>query len=288
MKKLFSILLLIFLTIPSFSQEEDINNSLLWEISGNGIKSPSYLFGTIHIIPEKDYFFTNKMKESFDKCNTLALEIDINIPLLKQIEIAKKVIIPNNKTLEDYMSPQEFESFKIYMLDSLKVKENRFKQIQKIKPIFSMSIILSDMIKNPVAYEQKLNKMANKNDMDIVGLETVEYQMKILDSIDIQSQVYEFCIKNHSSNPIHEYNQMLDIYLKQDINKLYNLTSEDEFVKKIETNLLITRNKNWIPLIINLISKDPTFIAVGSAHLGGENGILEQLKREGYTLIPIK
>jgi uncharacterized protein YbaP (TraB family) len=32
--------------------------SLLWKIEGKGLSKPSYLFGTIHLIPEDKYFFT--------------------------------------------------------------------------------------------------------------------------------------------------------------------------------------------------------------------------------------
>ena len=39
--------------------------ALLWQISGNGLKAPSYLFGTMHIISNENYFFgENAKKES--------------------------------------------------------------------------------------------------------------------------------------------------------------------------------------------------------------------------------
>jgi uncharacterized protein YbaP (TraB family) len=139
-----------------------------------------------------------------------------------------------------------------------------------------------------VAYEKKLNKMADKNKMNIVGLETIEYQINILDSIDIQTQVTEFFVKNLHSNPLEEYNSMLEIYKSQNIDKLIEMSTEDEFMSKIENNLITKRNNNWIPIIKSLISKNSTFIAVGSAHLSGKNGILEKLKNEGYTITPVK
>jgi uncharacterized protein YbaP (TraB family) len=288
MKKTLLILAL-FLSIQNiFAQNETDRNSLLWKISGNGISSPSYIFGTIHLIPEKDYFFSDKMKEAFNECKTLALEIDIDIPLKEQMAIAQKAIIPDNKTVENFMTSEEFNDYKSYIIDSLKIKESRFNQIQRIKPIFSVGIILNDMLENPVAYEKKLNKMADKNKMNIVGLETIEYQINILDSIDIQTQVSEIFVKNLHSNPLEEYKLMLDIYKSQNVDKLIEISQEDEFFTKIENNLVTKRNNNWIPIIKSLISKNSTFIAVGSAHLSGKNGILEKLKNEGYTITPVK
>jgi hypothetical protein len=60
---------------PGISQDK---NSLLWEISGNGIEKPSYLYGTVHIICESDYFIKEKVNTAFSKTSKLALELNFN------------------------------------------------------------------------------------------------------------------------------------------------------------------------------------------------------------------
>ena len=94
---IFFTVLLTFSRSISFAQSE---NSILWEISGNGLEHPSYIFGTIHMIPENDYFFTKSAKNCFNSCQTLVLETDIDIPLKKQIELAKQIMLPNGNTIK--------------------------------------------------------------------------------------------------------------------------------------------------------------------------------------------
>ncbi|MDP6909440.1 MAG: TraB/GumN family protein, partial [Flavobacteriales bacterium] len=49
-------------------------NSLLWKISGKEISKPSYLFGTIHMLPQDKFFFSDKMQEALNNSEVLALE----------------------------------------------------------------------------------------------------------------------------------------------------------------------------------------------------------------------
>ncbi|MCA6473216.1 MAG: TraB/GumN family protein, partial [Chitinophagaceae bacterium] len=57
--------LLLFSSVPSPAQEKK-NNALLWEISGNGLTQPSYLFGTIHMICKEDFVLSDIVKEKFN------------------------------------------------------------------------------------------------------------------------------------------------------------------------------------------------------------------------------
>lgn len=56
---------------------QPLAKSILWEISGNGLSQPSYLFGTIHMICATDYMWHDYMQEAFDKSDEVILEIDM-------------------------------------------------------------------------------------------------------------------------------------------------------------------------------------------------------------------
>ena len=206
-----------FVQTENLRQKENLENSLLWEISGNGLEAPSYLFGTIHLIPKKDYFFTKTMKEKFEICKTLVLEIDIDIPLSKQIEIAKKIILPSGKTLKDYMTDDEFNSFQSYVLDTLNVKEKKFKQIQRIQPFYGAVIILNELLDKTVVNEKKLSKAAKKNEMTVTALETVEEQISIISKISIEEQVRMMYVEGLDKHPLTEFNKLLEAYKTQNL-----------------------------------------------------------------------
>ena len=51
--------------------------------------------------------------------------------------------------------------------------------------------------------------------------------------------------------------------------------------------LLDDRNKNWVGQLKNILKEKNIFIAVGAGHLVGKNGLIELLKKEGYTVKPL-
>ena len=57
--------------------------------------------------------------------------------------------------------------------------------------------------------------------------------------------------------------------------------------KKTKKIILDNRNENWIKQLPGLMEKESLFIAVGSAHLAGESGIINLLKKAGYIVKPV-
>jgi len=281
----------IFLIISLFfalNVNAQINNntekSLLWEISGNGLEKPSYIFGTMHLVPKDDYFFDEKMQEKLNSCKKLILEIDINIPLKKQIEIAKQVLLPKGKLLSDYMTAEEFDEFQSYIIDTLKIKKSTFKKINKIKPLLGSSLIINELAGKTKAYEKELNRLAKKNDMSVEGLETMEFQMSLINDISIEDQIKMMTEDEMTGNPMDVYNEMLKAYKEQDLDKLKSLMDADDSMASIEDDFLKNRNKDWIPKIEKLAKQSSVFIAVGAGHLPGEDGVLQLLIEKGYTI----
>ncbi|MCD4792677.1 MAG: TraB/GumN family protein [Bacteroidales bacterium] len=288
MKTLLAITILLYSHFIWAQDTVKYENALLWEITGNDIEEPSYIFGTIHLIPADDYFFTDIMKEKFENCKILALEIDINMSLLEQVSLAKKLILPDNKSLSDYMTEGEYKKFSDYVLDSLKIKQSKWNQIIKIKPLFSIPIILNELLPKTKTYETELNKIAKKKKMDIIGLETADYQIDVLNSISIEKQVEMITADEPEEDMLKEYLKMVSVYKEQNINEMLEMYKEDETMLEFEDELLIQRNSNWIPVIEKQIKKGSTFIAVGAMHLPGMKGVLNLLMLQGYSVSPVK
>ncbi len=289
MKKLVFLFFVFSFTNTIQAQTTDnAQNSLLWRISGNGLEKPSYIFGTIHLIPKDDYFFTETMKEKFDSCENLVLEIDINLSLAEQINAAKQMMFPDGKTLKDYMTENEFSRFKTYLSDSLGIKESTFKQIQRIKPLFSSGLILRDLTGKTKTYEEEFNKRAKKNKMKISGLETLQFQMDLINNISIEDQVKMLLEDDMKTNPLDDYKKLLSFYKAQNLDSLKVLINSDDSMAELGDKFLKDRNADWISKIEKLISKNSSFIAVGAGHLAGNDGVLNLLRQKGYIIEPVK
>jgi len=278
--QLASTLLLLYTAIGGFAQDA---NSLLWKISGKNLSKPSYLFGTIHMLPQDKYFFSDPMQKALSTSEVLALEATMDIPLAEQLKMAQEMLMPNGKTWADYLTAEEYAMVKAAFVDSLGIKEAKFeKQYNKIRPMYVSGLVLTELIGKIKMYEQELSSMAKKEKKPIIGLETLQEQMDIVSGISIEDQIAE--LKSGSEDILREYNKLLDAYLQQNLGELGKLATESEGFDEIEHKLLIERNRKWITIITEQLMKNSTFFAVGAMHLVGDEGLITQLRNAGYTV----
>jgi uncharacterized protein len=275
---------LICITSIAFTQNK---SSLLWEISGNGLTQPSYLFGTIHIIPKKQFFFTPAMKESFNSCEKLVMEIDnSSVTLKQQIEIGMKALLSDGQTLKGIMGDSAYTAFISYAIDSLNIKEKKTRKYNKLKPFYVTGLVLMDYIGKSKGYEKQLTKYAKRNKMEIDALESIEFQMNLVEKLPLENQAELFL----DLSSLREFDQLVNIYVKQDLDAMYKMSNEsysDEEAEFFVDAFINDRNADWIPKIEKFASKQATFIAVGALHLPGEKGVIELLRSKGYSMKPI-
>ncbi|MBN1598662.1 MAG: TraB/GumN family protein [Bacteroidales bacterium] len=277
--------LILFLIISNscfcFSQIK--NNSTLWEISGNGLNESSYLFGTLHAVPGKQFEISDSVQKYLNISGTLILEIDPDIPIGEQVKLAQRMFLPKGVTIENYIDSVQYELFYNYLKDSIKIKEGKINRYFTLKPAFMQTMILTEFIDKPKAYDIELKKLAGKK-KNFIPLETIDEQMNLLDSIPFEQQLaFNSC--NYKLDK--EYFSLLNLYLKQDLQGINSLMFSDPEFENIENDLLTERNINWIPKINESIANESSFIAVGCAHLIGDEGLISLLIKEGYILQPI-
>lgn len=261
------------------------DSSNLWKIEGNGIKT-SYLFGTMHLIPQKDFDLKNKVKTAFEASEQLVLELDMASPDFMK-DIMAHSYLEKGKELKSYMDDSEYELLDAY----LKEKTGAGMQMYNtVKPFMLMSVILMASFDGPMAsFEMSLITMAKEAHMEIEGLETYESQATIFEHNSYEKQIDDLVeiVQNPETNT-EIFNKMAQLYIAEDIEALYDYM--DVYMKNdvaLMTKFLDDRNNKWI-LEIAKFSKDvPTFYGVGAAHLGGNQGVINLLKEAGYTVTPI-
>ena len=268
--------------ITSFSQAQ-----LLYQISGNGLAEASYLYGTIHMLPKDQFALSNSLKRAFDASTTLAMEVDINMSGAEKIALAQSVLLPGGKTLQDFMAEQDYQQLKMYCMDSLEWSESKFERSSKLKPMFFSSILIQESMRNMASYEMEFNKMAKKKRKNVMGLETIDFQLGLFDQLPMQTQID--MLKQDYHSDLQTFDTLLACYLKEDLNQL-NILMNVETAAYPEFNalLLVNRNKSWIEPMGIQMQKESTFFAVGAGHLGGAQGVIALLREAGYTVTAIK
>lgn len=275
-------LLLYFLCLSGFSQAQ-----LLYQISGNGLTEASYLYGTIHILPKDKFELSNSLKRAFDASTTIAMEVDLDMSGAEKIALAQKVMLPDGKTLKDYMAAQDYLQLKAYCIDSLQWSESKFERSSKLKPMFFSSVLIQENMSNMASYEMEFNKMAKKKKKETIGLETIEFQLGLFDQLPMQTQVD--MLKQDYKSDMKNYDTLLACYLREDLETLGKLMAEDTSAyPEFNELMLVQRNKSWIAPMRAQMQKESTFFGVGAAHLSGPDGVVALLRAQGFTVTAIK
>ena len=273
---------LLLFTLTVFSSQAQ----LLYKIEGNNLQKPSYIYGTIHVMPKKDFVISDSIKSAFKTCKELAMEVDLNMDLKTQIEMVKLSMLPEGKTIADITSKENSDRIRNFCLDSINWKESKYNKISRFQPFFISSLITQELIGKSKSYEIEFKKLAKKNKMSMSGLETIQFQMNLLSEVSNQEQIKMLLLGLTKDNS--EFNKLLDTYLKKDINQLDTLMNNADLSPEFYSNFIVKRNQNWIPIISELIQKKSIFIAVGAAHLPGREGVLNLLQEAGYKITPIE
>lgn len=281
------------------AQSDKLPATLLWKITGNGIKKPSYLYGTIHLIGEKDYFLHAATTKAFKKTKRLVTEIDMSNQMAMAVEMMRLAPMKDGKTLQTVASAEEYQTIKNYFEKESKnpqLKMMPFSMVENWKPMLLQSLLYTDMIKGATkSYEMELVALAKKSKMTFGGLETIADQMSVFDKLDYSEQAKALAEsiaelkKGGAETGETEFAQLVSVYKTQDVDKMVeeSMSKMEEEMKGAEDALLYDRNERWIPLIGQFAKEEPTFFAVGAAHLGGERGVIRLLRKAGYTVEPV-
>lgn len=253
--------------------------SLLYEISGNSLKKTSYLYGTMHITSKQQLPIYEKAKEKLSISKLYLMELDpakMNSPAMYG-----KLMLPDNKTLKDYMSVKDY--------DALSIKFNaitgyQLLMFEKFQPIMIESIIEIMETKNKtdsfgvIMMDMELSLVAKQNNIQTKGIETPTEQIDAMLRIPVEDQLEILLASWQDTNQDTE-----DLYAKNDIDSLY-LATVSAMPATARKALITDRNQIMADRINSLIKKQSVFIAVGAAHLGGEEGVVNLLRRKGYIL----
>jgi uncharacterized protein len=271
------------------------DQSLLWRISGNGLKKPSYLYGTIHMIPKSELEFSEAVLRSLDQSERIVFEIDMKemTNFRTQISLMTKAFMKNGQTLKKLLPPDDYQ----YVHAKLEEKGMGMGMFERIKPMF-LSVLLAsdeeqdgpkDKSQKMTSVEMELYKLARKRKIKSGGLETVDFQMSVFDSIPYKAQAEMLVDGLRSAEAGIETNDdlasMLKMYKSQDITAMQQLIGQDSSAfGAYESVLLSGRNRNWIPAMGRMMLLQPTFFAVGAGHLGGTEGVVALLRKAGYRV----
>lgn len=289
MKRL-SIFLLGLLTqiLPASAQSGAEGQSLLWKVSGPGLKKSSWLFGTMHSICKDDYFFTPKMKEALAGSEQLVLEVDLSDPAMVN-QYQQHLMLPEGKTLRDFFPDEQvYTAFCKQLNDRYGIDATPF---VRFKPFMLLSMLSMKQLDcaMPESYEMNLLTEAGNRKLPVLGLESSLSQLQLFDRMpeaDIRRMLEESLQEDPQADSTGQ-EAMVRHYRNQDIEALYKLIVSTPEFRQHEKELISGRNVQWMNTLMHTLADKSNFIAVGAGHLGGPQGLIRLMRNAGLKVEPV-
>lgn len=302
MKRLLTLVAVLIATIGS-SQAQ-----IFYKVSGNGLQKPSYILGTLHLAPN-DYVEkiegVNQAMESVEQC---CWEVALSEMMDKIAEIQelpqKMNFLPEGMSLRDLLT--EEQAWQVDRLIKKVVGEEEDDEatiplfgMDNLSPIGLFNSVQILYITNNIpdytpnqSMDVQLMLKAQAKGLEIIGLESVEDQLKIMDfsQMPYEEQVTELMmlVENWEAFTT-ETNALVDAYYAHDIAGLTRIIEGIENSRVMSgpvdyNEIFVNRNLRWMEKIPQIMSEKSTFFIMGAGHLVAESGVLNQLRKLGYTV----
>jgi uncharacterized protein YbaP (TraB family) len=281
---IFAWILILATGFASYGQGE---KSLLWKISGNGLVEDSYLFGTIHLICPDQFMMDERIKSAFESTDQLVMELDMDDPTMQQ-KMQQLSLNAGMKNLEPQIKEEYKEALNQFLMENYGASISQF---GVLKPFVLSSMIMLKQLpcEQIESYELFFTNLATEQQKEILGLETVEFQMQVFDQIRIDYQLDELGKMVTEDYTQKEFAKMIEAYQAEDLDQLYKMIAESGTMTGDFAEIMLDdRNEEWIDDMENLMKEEATFFAVGAGHLGGENGVISLLEKAGYKVEAVK
>ena len=279
------ILLSIFLSacgLVAAAQDTD-SRPILYEISKPGSSETSYLFGTMHV---SDSAVTRVLEEVFpyvSKCNVFSGELD-----LTDVEMDMTLtgtMFLQDTTLQGLYSEEEYQQVQTFVIDKLGPAGS---MAMMMKPMWiSMSIVQQEMVVDPAeVIDMRLQLKAEEQQLAIEPLETMAEQVKAINDIPLADQaqaLLEFALDYDKQMSMSE--DLTEKYIEGDLEGMFAIYNSERFSDQIELSLINHRNQvMYDRLSVKLKEGKKVFCAVGALHLPGEQGLIQLLSENGFSV----
>jgi uncharacterized protein YbaP (TraB family) len=269
--------------------------SLLWEITGNGLKQPSYLFGTMHVSDKLAFHLGDSFYNAIKSVNVVALETN---PENWQEDFSHSVFYRNANRRSEYPGarrsdvPYDFMQITTFAIDTY---EEKIKAALAVEPSMINGMLYRNYDEQQGDFEEDtfldmyIFQVGKKLGKRVCGVEDFKESEKLV------MEAYRDMIKDQNKKRrSYDYESMMtnpkkveEAYRKGDLDLLDSLETLTVFSEAFQEKFLYKRNEIQANSIDTIMKKHALFVGVGAAHLPGPRGVIEMLRQKGYQLRPV-
>ncbi len=261
---------------------EKLADSLLWEITGNGLNQPSYLTGTFHIMCGKDFAILPKVKKTIESTDQLYLEVNFKDP--KELADMQKMMF-SESLLSEKLTADQLQRLEVVLQEQMGMTID---QVDKFTMNSLLSMLLVSAVECPIKkfLDLEIHALAEQAGKSVYALETIKEQSEFLSkAYPDEFMLQQFELMDEYSGLI---DQMVAAFKAEKLSALMDMIKDERFYnEQLDLWLLEVRNKNWVKKMPAIMQDNSTLFAVGAGHLPGKNGVIKLLREAGFSVQPV-
>ena len=288
MKQIKYILTLVLCTLSLCTSAQ-----LLWEVSGNGAKHKSYILATNRLVSMTFLDTIPNVFKCFSECNKVVTEFAMqDYEALSALRTA--AVLPDSTRLSNYYSEEEYK----YIDNTLRINLGMgLDQLCRMKPSYLTEMFRTELMRQWLHYDEQksmesfFESVAAERNMPVVGLDGIGETMYMLfDREPFHWQCKELLkVIQYPENEVKQERTLRDMYLEGRLNDIaYQIKGPDNTtsISFSDYTVYCQRNQQWVKRLKPYLTEGQCFITLNAIYLGGEKGLLEQLRAAGYRIRP--
>jgi len=271
-----------------------MHGQVLYRISGNSAKAPSYLFATNRIVGIEFLDSVPNLLPCFAKCRIVLTEFAMqDYEAIATLRTA--ALLPDSVLLDRYFTTEEYQSID----ESFRLAFGMgMDKLCRMKPSYLTAMYRDDLLQKWLDYDNRrsmeafFEALAAERNIPVRGLDEVGETMYILfDREPFHHQCKELVqIIEYPERETRVERTIADMYRYGRLTDIsYQLTSPDNnsTLSYSDYQVFAARNKEWVKRLRNYLLEGGCFITLDANYLGGDKGLLEQLRSAGYKVKPV-
>ncbi|WP_046216378.1 TraB/GumN family protein [Paenibacillus wulumuqiensis] len=281
-------------TAPTAEPTQTGARGFMWEVKNNG--NTVYLVGSMHVADASFYPLRQEYEQAFAEADSLSVEVDITRESTEDFQkhVLETGMYHDGSNLRNHISSYTYEK----LGRILEANDMRSGALDRFKP-WVAEMIVSSFATDDSGFDSELGidlhfiKKAAERDIPVVGLESEESQLRMLNNFsdELQEKLLYGTLASFDEKRNQESDAttkaMAEMWKTGDEKALMEVTNSTVVEPEYHKAILVDRNigmANKIDGYLKSSSNQQYFVVVGAAHYLGDDGIIKLLEKKGYTV----
>lgn len=267
---------------------------LLYEISGNGAKQKSYVLATNQLVDMQFIDTIPNVFKCFGKCHKVVTEFAMQ-DYEAIAALRRAALLPDSVKLSNFYSEKEYQ----FIDDALRINIGMgLDKLCRMKPAYLTEMFRAELFKQWLGYnehrsmESFFEQVAAERDIPVVGLDNIGETMYMLfDREPFHWQCKELLkVIEYPENEVRQERTIREMYRMGRLSDIsYQVSGPDNKTSRSYSDYQVycQRNQQWVKRLKPLLHEGGCFLTLDAVYLGGDKGLLEQLRAAGYRVRPV-